>query len=115
MSRAISKRRHWTVEGRIVYERPKHLFTYSRAIRILGKVDWTKETLQDINRSVDELSKIYLNILARGIELSGGDSTFLINAGTFAAAILYKLRDAAAGLLKYVWDTIKGLIQAVFS
>lgn len=113
MSRRTSKRSHTTYAGRIVYDRPKHKFTYSRAIRIISRVDWRNETLEDIMLSVGELQRIYLLILVASFERAGLDPGILVGAGGFALAILKEVRARIAYGLEWIWDSIKALLEAL--
>jgi len=111
MSRPTSRRTHRTVQGRIVYDRPKHYFTYSRAIRILGKVDWSKETPEDLNASVRELQTIYIQLLSRGLQRAGIDGNDLMSIGQFAIDILYQVRGKILESLNWVWEALKNAIK----
>ena len=110
MSQATSRRPHTPREGRVVYDRPRHKFTYSRAIRILARVDWTAETLADAMLCVGELQKIYLSVLANAIQRSGGDPSLLLAVGGFALRLLGEIRNRITDAISWVWDAIKKLM-----
>jgi len=112
MSPRISRRPQKTVQGRIVYDRPKHAFTYSRAIHILGKVDWRQETAEDLNRSVEEIERIYLNVLTTVLESGGMNGAVLNRIGGFIISILTGIRGRMFEGLEWVWNFIRDSIIA---
>jgi hypothetical protein len=107
-----SPRRHWTIQGKVVYERPTHYFEDNDVVRVLrSRLRIHSGNPVDIIR---RLLALILDVGIAYIQERGADLDVATRqiAGVVLELTVHRLIDAAIDLYTYLWEHLRGWLGA---
>lgn len=119
VSRRTSRHRHTTYSGRIVYDRPKHVYTWADAIRVLRSLRVEDMKEKDVLGFADFLISLYFAQIRYWIRRIDSPAALLIaakdNAVRLVAIVIDLLRYSGltvAELFSELWGILKGFFHS---
>jgi|WetSurMetagenome_2_1015567.scaffolds.fasta_scaffold127970_4 hypothetical protein len=104
---------HRTVQGRVVYDRPKHVMKLADGLRILRSIDLLEQTPDDLLDAFVQIKETTFKIMTEVFQRNLFNAGHIIDIGIWLLRILQAVYASAGGIATGLWEKFKAVFGSV--